>query len=94
MTTRPPNTYRHRCGKDVPNSAYHCGGCHESFRGITAFDKHRKNFNCIISPVKNASETDSKSFWQDDIGLWHFGARWTPTYQWDTPNANQPTPTH
>lgn len=24
----------------------HCSGCHLTFTGLTAFDKHRKNFTC------------------------------------------------
>lgn len=70
------SSYLHRCGKRVPNSAYHCGGCHETFIGLGAFDRHRKRGACIIEPVSKDPFVDS-GFWVDGDGYWHSGKRMT-----------------
>ena len=75
------STYEHaKCGKRVPNSAYHCAGCHETFVGLTAFDRHRRQDGgsgmCVIDPVSADPFVDS-GFWADDNGLWHSGRRLT-----------------
>lgn len=70
------NSYTHRCGKTVPDTGYHCAGCHETFRGLTAFDAHRVDFKCVIEPVKDPYAT-GKGFWLDGKGLWHIGKKMT-----------------
>lgn len=29
------------------NSTAHCGACHHTFTGVTAFDKHRVRYKCV-----------------------------------------------
>ena len=66
-----------KCGKTFPNSSRvgHCGGCHETFVGLGAFDQHRigqgKERRCL-DLFDGIAE-----FWQDDRGFWHFGAKLT-----------------
>jgi hypothetical protein len=31
----------------TPLNACHCSGCHQTFAGITGFDKHRKYSKCV-----------------------------------------------
>jgi hypothetical protein len=36
-----------RCGRTWTGSARcHCGTCHASFTSVTAFDRHRRTFQC------------------------------------------------
>lgn len=71
------NRYRHGfCGKIVRNSAYHCGGCCETFVGETAFVQHRRGMQCSTEPVKDPY-AKGQGFWLDDEGYWHVGAKMT-----------------
>lgn len=69
--------YTHGCGKRVSNGANHCGGCHETFRGLGAFDRHRKGLQCGIEPVKSDPYSKDSGFWKDEKGYWHFGRKMT-----------------
>lgn len=63
------------CGKtwdQKGNRSGHCGGtCHETFYGVTVFDKHRKDGVCL-----DPRELPGP-WWQDDDEQWHFGVRLT-----------------
>ncbi len=50
--TADPSTLPHRCGRCesrwAGNSTCHCGGgCHQTFSGVTTFDRHRRNGQCL-----------------------------------------------
>lgn len=49
--TADPSTLPHRCGRCesrwAGNSTCHCGSCHVTFSGVTTFDRHRRNGQCL-----------------------------------------------
>lgn len=60
----------------------HCAGCHRSFMGIVAFDKHRRgpaeNRVCIDPETDDAVTKTGKpvaKWWLDKNGRWHDGER-------------------
>lgn len=65
------------CGKRFPagDRTGHCSQCHETFYGLTAFDRHQRSqagrVRCLI-PTTNSEE------WRLDAeGRWHYGERMT-----------------
>lgn len=43
------NTISCGCGKTIPahgDTTCHCAGCHRSFAGLAAFDRHRVDSRC------------------------------------------------
>ena len=72
--THPP------CGrswKQAGGRSGHCGNCHETFYGITAFDGHY-TLPDDDGPMlcREPVEVEGK-WWLDDDGQWHRGARLT-----------------
>ena len=75
------------CRKPIPNGTTggHCPKCHESFRGDAAFDNHlvrrpdgAGHSNCVHPSEATKPKTgDPHPYWQDDNGVWHYGARMT-----------------
>lgn len=41
----------------------HCSGCHHTFNSVAAFDKHRKNFECL-DPLDLKMETNEHGIWR------------------------------
>lgn len=39
-------TCKVKCGRVTPSQA-HCGVCHRTFGGVTGFDRHRKDGECL-----------------------------------------------
>lgn len=70
--THPP------CGRSwnqAGNRSGHCGHCHETFYGITAFDKHYTlSDNDGPMLCREPVEVEDK-WWSDDDGQWHVGRR-------------------
>lgn len=74
------------CRKTIPggNSGGHCARCHESFRGDAAFDNHLARANdgtgrsdCLHPANAYRDNGKQHPYWQDDHGVWHYGARMT-----------------
>ena len=70
------------CGKSWKqkgNKSGHCGNCHDTYYGITAFDAHQRLVDGRI--VCRRDETTSTGrvlpWWQDDDAQWHIGERMT-----------------
>lgn len=67
-----------KCGKTFPsnNTHGHCGSCHETFVGLTAFDAHwitnDQGERVCVSP-----DTLKGPWWKDAAGHWHKGERLT-----------------
>ncbi len=40
----------------------HCTGCHRTFGGVDAFDRHRLSFKCV-DPVDVGMRMDAKGHW-------------------------------
>lgn len=61
-----------RCDNRYPNNsrAGHCGGCHETFIGLGAFDAHRVGPH---GPERRCEVT--VAHWADKSGHWHIGER-------------------
>lgn len=60
----------------------HCAACHLDFQGLGAFDKHRRGPHTArycVDPAQDEERTDAggpvATWWQDDKGRWHEGAR-------------------
>lgn len=66
-----------KCGKRMPNSAYHCSTCHESFSGLTAWDAHRADGECQWTESLDPYTTGPKEFWRDEKGVFHLGRKLT-----------------
>ena len=60
------------CGKNF--KGHHCGGCHEDFSGIVAFDRHQQ----AGPPICRAPET--VGLVQRDNGVW--GELMDPENRW------------
>lgn len=84
MTAHPPCR---DCRRQIPNGSTggHCGKCHRSFRGEKAFDAHlirrndgsgRSDCAADMNAIPKASG-GVHPYWQDDAGVWHYGARMT-----------------
>lgn len=90
------STYLHvACGQRVKNSAYHCGACHRSFIGLTAFDGHRAGMNCDMLFAADPYQSKPVEFWEDDEGYWHRGQKMTDEQKqqiWGTNPAPPATP--
>lgn len=73
----PAHWVRHgACGLFHPpgHTFGHCGGCHRTFKGASAFEGHQRMINgrsLCLSPV------DLPDYWEDDHGIWHRGAKLT-----------------
>lgn len=47
----PANPHSCRCGRRWTGlNTAHCTTCHNTFSGVTGFDKHRKDGECINPP--------------------------------------------
>jgi hypothetical protein len=44
----------------------HCGACHETFSGITLFDRHRRDGKCLLIPA------DMPMRLKEVRGVWRF----------------------
>lgn len=56
------------------NTQSHCGNCHQTFAGMTAFDSHfnRDSEGRVVCP-----EITEDFGWKDDQGVWHKGEKMT-----------------
>lgn len=66
-----------KCKKRMPNSAFHCSTCHDSFAGLTAWDAHRVEGECKITIAADPYAAGTKEFWVDDRGVHHLGRKLT-----------------
>lgn len=48
-------------------NACHCTGCHKTFKSLSGFDKHRRDFKCL-DPLEIGMEMDSRGIWRTPIG--------------------------
>lgn len=55
-------TCRQTCIQPSPSQA-HCGSCHHTLSGITAFDRHRRGGVCL-SPLAIGLRADHKGVWR------------------------------
>ena len=59
------------------NASGHCAGCHRTFYGVEAFDRHQhtgEDGRPVCSDPATAPPTKAGSvFWADHEGQWHFG---------------------
>lgn len=53
---------RPTCIPPSPTNA-HCGACHHTFSGVTAFDRHRRAGECL-SPLAIGLRADRKGIWR------------------------------
>jgi hypothetical protein len=66
-----------KCNKRIPGSAYHCSTCHDSFSGLTAWDAHRVDGECIVQIAADPFTAEKKEFWLDGAGVYHLGRKLT-----------------
>lgn len=62
------------CGKtwnQKGNRSGHCGGCHQTFYGVSTFDKHRRDNKCLDPALLKGP------WWIDEDSQWHYGERLT-----------------
>ena len=96
-------TPRRDCRKPIPGGTTggHCAKCHESFRGDAAFDNHlirrqdgSGRSDCVHPGSAMDTKGQSRPYWQDDNGTWHYGERgnewWDKTQT--TPETSTETP--
>ncbi len=51
-TERPPLPWACTCGARWSGaSTAHCGACHHTFTGVSAFDQHRRHGECVYPPA-------------------------------------------
>lgn len=76
MTRRPPYPFT-----PGDNMTGQCSACGEVFYGEYAFDRHRQDSDgdrICIDPSTIESRPDSKAWWRDDRGRWHYSKPMTP----------------
>lgn len=70
------NYYTHGCGQRVSKGAYHCGTCHSTFNGLTAFDTHRKGLKCATIIEKPDPYSRDAGFYRSGKNnYWSFGTK-------------------
>lgn len=63
------------CGKDwTGHSRCHCGSCHQHFSSVSAFDRHRKDFQCVHPGSRGLVSRDGYWGWPDS-GVGRLAAR-------------------
>ena len=74
------------CQQIIPGGerAGHCATCHQTFIGLTSFDKHRVgehgvNRRCELQPytLETVDHQIRYGHWPDKNGHWHYGRRYT-----------------
>jgi hypothetical protein len=68
--TRSPDTLPHscRCGtRWAGSNTAHCGACHDTFSGVSTFDRHRRDGRCIAPYHVGLSLLDGRAYdcWGD-----------------------------
>ena len=75
-------TFSCSCDPAIPahgDSTCHCSGCHKSFAGLTAFDRHRTGGTC--AELDATPTVDGVGWSIDHERIWHYGEQRTPG-QW------------
>ena len=83
MTKTMSNTISCGCGKTIPahgDTTCHCAGCHRSFAGLAAFDRHRVDSRCT-APDPTAVDRGGRGWSIYHERIWHYGEQRTPS-QW------------
>lgn len=76
-------TFSCSCDPAIPahgDSTCHCPGCHLSFAGLQAFDRHRVDSRCTV-PDPTDVDRGGRGWSIDHERIWHYGEQRTPG-QW------------
>ena len=76
-------TFSCSCDPAIPahgDSTCHCSGCHQSFAGLQAFDRHRVDGRCPV-PDPDVVDRGGRGWSIDHERIWHYGEQRTPE-QW------------